>query len=200
VQGLLVAARSREVSPWLESDVEFVRACADLAAVALQHAALRSRLGVLSAAPSEIHPRLEQEVLLRRLVESAITLTRATAGMAGLREGAELVCRERRRAGEWEPLELRLGPNRGLAGWCWANRVPCVANEAAQDPRADADLTRALGIESALAVPILNREGEVMGFLELHNKAAGVPFAEDDIALSCSLAHHAALALELRQR
>jgi GAF domain-containing protein len=200
VQGLLVAARSRELAPWSESDVEFLRASADLAAVALQHAALRSRLAVLSASPSEIHPRLDPEALLRRLVESAMTLTRATAGMAGLREGAGMVCRERWRAGEWEPLELRILPDQGLAGWCWANRVPCVANEADQDPRADFDLTRLLGVSSALAVPILDRDGDVTGFLELHNKAAGIPFGEEDIALACSLAHHAALALELRRR
>lgn len=200
VQGLLVAARARELPPWAESEVEFLRGAADLAAVTLQHASLRSRFGVLLAAPSEIHPRLETDVLLRRLVDSAATLTRAAGGMAGLREGNEMVCRERRRGGEWEPLELRLPPGRGLAGWCRANRVPCVANEASQDPRADVDLTRALGIESALAVPILNRDGEVIGFMELHNKAAGVPFGEDDIAMACSLAHHAALALELKER
>ncbi|HKY32791.1 MAG TPA: GAF domain-containing protein [Candidatus Polarisedimenticolia bacterium] len=195
-EGLLTAARDTRRPDWTEGDQEFIRAAADLAAVALRHAALLRRLNLLTAAAEELNSRQDISGLLRRLAEAAMTGTGATMGMAGLRENGRLACREMRRGGSWEAAAIAVEPGRGLPGWSWEHRVPCMANDAAGDPRADQELVRRLGIVSALSVPIVSRDGDVVGFFELHNKAAGAPFTDDDVRFASTLAHHAALAVE----
>jgi len=197
--GLLIAARAPEAG-WHEAEVEFLHAAADLAAAALQHAFTRHQLSVLCSFSSELQARAEPSVRLRRVVESAMQVTRATGGLAGLREGDLLVSRERRVKDAWIPLELRFARGQGLVGWCWTNRVPCVSSEATQDPRADVDLKRRLGVSTAMTVPILDRAGDVIGFFELHDKPGGVPFTEEDLRLARCLAQQAALALEAELR
>jgi len=200
VEGLLVACRPVELPPWNEADVEFLRTASDLAAVAIQHAAVRHRLHVLSSAAAEINSRLELGDLLRRLTESAMLVTQSTMAVAGMREGDEMVCRDLCRHGAWERIDLRFDRRRGLPGWSWTNRVGCIANEAISDPRADAALVRAHGVRNALTVPIVDRDGDVLGFFELYNRAAGSSYDEEDLQIATALAHHAALALELRSR
>ena len=193
--GLLIAARASDAG-WHEAEVEFLHAAADLAAAALQHAFTRHQLGVLCSFPSELQARAEASVLLRRLVEAGMQVTRATGGLAGLREGDLLVSRERRVKDAWAPLELRFSRGQGLVGWCWVNRVPCVSSDAPHDPRADVELKRRLGVITAMTVPIVDHAGDVIGFIELHDKPGGVPFTDEDIRLGRCLTHQAALALQ----
>ena len=199
VLGLLAAARVSELPPWSDEEIEYLRAAADLAAVAIQHSALRSHLRRLSAAAAGINSRMELAELLRGLTEAAMSITQSAMGMAGLRDGDEMVCREACLAGRWTPIDVRFTRDRGLPGWSWTNRVPCIANDAASDPRADPALIEAHGIRSALTVPIVSRDGEVLGFFEMHNKTAGARYGEEDTHLASALAHLAALALEVRR-
>jgi len=199
VIGMLVSARVPEMGPWRDDEVEYLRTAADITAVAIQHGSMRLRLRILAAAVAEINSPRELPALMRHLTEAAMMATHARAGLAGVREGDEMVCREILRAGVWEPADLHFTRQRGLAGWCWANRAPCVANDAPADPRGDVDLIRALDVFSAMTVPIVRGDGCVLGFFELHNKAAAAPFAEDDVQFTVTLAHHAALALELKR-
>jgi len=196
VMGLLAAVRSRELPAWSEEEVEFLRAAADLAAVAIQHAALRSQLRVMASMSAEINSRLGPRALLRRLTEAAMSLTQSSLGMSGSLEGGEaLVCREVCRDGTWESVELRFARGQGMPGWAWANRAPCLANDARSDPRAQPDLVLRFSIRSALTIPIVNRDGEVVGFFEMHDKAAGAPYGDEDVHLVSALAHQAALSL-----
>lgn len=199
VIGLLVAGRPRELPAWSEEEVEFLRAAGDICAVAIQHAALRAHLRVITATAMEINSPLGLRDLLRRLTEAAMSVTRSAVGMIGVLEGDDLVCRESCRAGVWAPVELRYAPNEGLPGWSRANRAACVSNDIRNDPRAAQQRGPGPDVRSALILPIVNRDGDVLGFFELQNKAAGVPYGEEDVHLASSLAHHAALALEVRR-
>jgi len=199
VVGLLVSARVSEMGPWRDDEVECLHAAADITAVAIQHAAIRARLRILAAAVAEINSPRDMPALMRHLTEAAMLVTHARMATAGVREGDEMVCREICREGAWEPIDVRFSRQRGLPGWSWTNRAPCLCNDAPGDPRGDAELIRRFGVLSALTVPIVGRDGEVIGFFELHNKAAGAPFGEEDLQFTATLAHHAALALELRK-
>ncbi len=199
IVGILVSARVRELGAWRDDEVEFLRAAADSTAVAIQHASVRGRLRLLSTAAARLNSTMELDAFLRHLVEAAMRATQARTAMAGVREGDRMVCRELCRDGIWEPAEVRFSKDQGLAGWSWANRAPCISHDAPNDPRGDAGIVRQLGIDSVLCVPIVRCDGEVLGFLELINKSAGAPFAEEDVQFTATLAHHAALALELRK-
>ena len=199
VTGILVAARHPELPAWTEDEIEFLRTAADIAAVAVQHAAMRSHIRTLSAVAAEINSHIDMASLLRRLTEAAMMVTQSTMGVSGLREGDEMVCREMRRQGRWERIDVRFTRDRGLPGWVWTNRVPYIANDAAADRRADSGLVASHGVRSALTVPIVDAGGEVLGFFEMQNKAAGIPYDEEDVHLASALAHHAAVALEARK-
>ncbi len=195
VAGFLLTARSAELPDWSESDVEFVVAAADLAAVALQHAGMRSVLRGLASTAAELNSPLKLATLLRKMTEAAMLCTQSTMGLSGVREGDLMICRELRRRGSWEPVDLRFDRERGLPGWSWTHRAPCIANEAATDPRADRSFVDRYGVRSALSVPIVDRAGEVLGFFELHNKAAGIPYGDEDVQLATALAHMTAMGL-----
>lgn len=195
VAGLLLAVRPNDLPDWSDGDIEFLVAAADMAAVALQHAEMRSILKGLASSAAELNSPVKLAVLLRKMTEAAMLFTQSTMGLNGLRDGDLMICRELKRGGKWEPVDLRFDANRGLPGWSWTHRAPCIANEAASDPRADGSLMKRYGVQSALTVPIVNRNGEVLGFFELHNKAAGVPYGDQDVQLATALAHMAAMAL-----
>jgi GAF domain-containing protein len=58
---------------------------------------------------------------------------------------------------------------------------------------------RALGFRSLIDVPIHNRQGQLLGCFELHNKENGQPFDEADQQMLEGLAASAAIALENAQ-
>jgi len=191
-------ARHAQLPAWSDEEIELLRTAADIAAVAVQHAAMRSHIRTLSAVAAEINSHIDLAALLRRLTEAAMIVTQSTMGVSGLREGDEMVCREMRRQGRWDCIDVRFTRDRGLPGWAWTNRVPCIANDAAADRRADSGLIAQYGVHSALTVPIVDADGEVLGFFELQNKAAGIPYDDEDVHLVSALAHHAAVALNGR--
>ena len=197
--GLLVVARPRALPAWSDEEVEFLRAAADLAAVALQHATMRSQLRIILAAGAEFNSRLAPRDLLRRLTEAAMSVTHSMMGVAGLVEGDEMICRELCQCGSWSQVDVRFARGQGLPGWVWAYRAPCIANDAAGDPRATPEMVERFGVRSALTIPIINRDGEVLGFFGMHNKAAGAPYDGEDVSLATALANHAAMALDLTE-
>ncbi|HET6373337.1 MAG TPA: GAF domain-containing protein [Candidatus Polarisedimenticolia bacterium] len=197
VIGLIVAARPEQLPSFCEEEVEFLRAAADIAAVAVQHATLGAQLRALATAAAVLSTRTDTRTLARRLTEAVLSVTQSTMGLLALREGDDLVCREIRRPVAWEPAAITFGQGIGLVGWSWVNRVPCIANDAASDPRADAEHVAAHRIRSALAVPIVDADGEVMGVFELHNKTAGIAYGDPDILLASAVAHYAAVCLHV---
>src|SRR5262249_13976900 len=150
-----------DLPAWSEEEIEFLRSAADITAVAMQHAAIRSHVRALSASAAGINARAGEQVLLKRLTEAAVSVTGSTIGTAGVREGDQMVSRHLWRRGEWEAVEARFSSGQGLVGWCWSHRAPCIANEAAADPRTDQALVASWGIRSALVLPILDPEGQV---------------------------------------
>lgn len=193
--GVLAASRPSGLPRWPEAEVEFLHAAADLAAVAIQHAALRARMRILSATAAQLGAARTAAQVMRTLTEAAVGLTRSRAGLACLLEGEELVCREALRDGRWEPLQARFARETGLAGWSWAHRAPCIADGAEREPRAERALLAAWGIRSALAAPILDRGGDVLGVFEVFEKGGDAPYTEEDVHALATVAHHAALAL-----
>jgi GAF domain-containing protein len=199
VVGLLAAARPPALPAWSEEEVEFLRTAADILATAMQHRTMRSHIRALSASAAGFNAGGDQQILLRRLAEAAIAVTGSNMGTVGLVEGSELIFRELWRRGRWEPADMRFEQDRGLAGWCWTNRVPCVVRDAATDVRIDPIVVSSWGVRSALAVPLLTLEGKAIGILELFNRVAGAAYGEEEVSLASALSQHAAMALALRE-
>lgn len=154
------------------------------------------QLEALAKASQQVNTVLEVPVILRTMVSSAMALVDATAGMAGLLVDDEMIFSEYNRHDEWRPVQFRFNRGQGVAGHIIQSPLPYYANQAAQDDVVSKSLRQELALDNLACVPLLNRHGELLGCIELHNTVGRRPFDDHDIAMLQGLAASAAIALE----
>jgi PAS domain S-box-containing protein len=120
-----------------------------------------------------LNSRLDVDELLDDLVREATSLVDAEGGWAGLRTPEGMTIRNALVGARETALAWSWPPGRGLAGRLIDDPTPCLTNDAGSDPRVTRELAERFSIRSALAVPILDAHGEVIGFFEIHNRRAG---------------------------
>ncbi|MBI3670282.1 MAG: GAF domain-containing protein, partial [Acidobacteria bacterium] len=163
---------------------------------------------------------------LRRAVQELSSIVEATKLLNATRDLAELIdiilriatrqtgadrgtvfLVDRRRDEIWslvglglEQEEIRLPSSKGIAGWVARHGKTVSLENAYQDPRFEPDVDRRLGYltRSILCLPIRNKDGEIVGVLQLLNKRSGLFHAADQRFL-LALSVHVALALENAQ-
>jgi putative methionine-R-sulfoxide reductase with GAF domain len=105
------------------------------------------------------------QAALQLLAERAQFIAGASGAMIALLESGHVICRAS--AG---PTALHVGTQlqveAGLTGECLRQRQLLRCDDAEQDPRANREGCRALGIRSVMAMPLV-RDGEVAGVFEL---------------------------------
>ncbi|HEY7295433.1 MAG TPA: ATP-binding protein, partial [Dehalococcoidia bacterium] len=143
-----------------------------------------------------LHASLDLETLLDRLVREALHLVGAEGGCAGLRSGDGMVCRGYVRRSAVLPLVYRWQPGQGLPGWLLLHKVPYLTNDASTDAQIVPALRELLGIRSALSTPILDDQGEVLGFFELHNALDAAGFTTADQEKLVAISQMAAIAIQ----
>jgi len=96
-----------------------------------------------------------------------------------------------------ESSEIRLPVGKGLAGSVAATGDMIILHDAYADPRFDRSSDDKSGFQtrSMLCVPIKNRDGKVVGVLQLLNKKSG-KFGTKDVDFLESLSEHMAIAME----
>lgn len=94
-------------------------------------------------------------------------------------------------------LAIRLPIGKGLAGTVAATGEPLILLDAYADPRFDRSQDQRSGFRtrSMLCVPIRNRDGRVVGVLQLLNKKTG-SFGPHDLEFLAAISEHMAIALE----
>lgn len=99
-----------------------------------------------------------------------------------------------------EKREIRLPIGRGIAGWVAREGNPVRVEDASADPRFDPEVDRDFKYRTRelIALPIRNKEGEIVGVLEVLNRPAGPFSAANESALS-HLCVYVAVALEKAQ-
>jgi putative methionine-R-sulfoxide reductase with GAF domain len=87
------------------------------------------------------------------IAERAQALTRASGAAIALKKGNEIVCRAR--TGRTAPdLGVRLQTDSGLSAQCVRTGEVVLCHDAEEDPHADHDTCRHLGVRSVLAAPL----------------------------------------------
>ncbi|HEX8090627.1 MAG TPA: GAF domain-containing protein, partial [Blastocatellia bacterium] len=155
----------------------------------------RRQLEIVLRASQCFNTILDIPAVLRTLVASAMEMVEARAGMCGLPERGQLVFTEYNEDGSVRPIDLCFKRGEGVAGHVMETRRPYVCNDAARDAHVSAELQRAFGFHSLLAIPVFNPRGELAACLELHDKEAGRTFNEHDVAVLEGLAANAGVAL-----
>jgi sigma-B regulation protein RsbU (phosphoserine phosphatase) len=166
--------------------------------------ALAERRGAMKELSSiiEATKKLNSTLDLGELIH--IILQIATRQTGAERGTVFLVDRERKEI--WslvglglEQQVIRLPADRGIAGWVAREGSAVRLENAYDDPRFEPDIDRRLGFRTRqlLCLPIRNEGGDIIGVLQLLNKAEG--FTGEDEAFLDALSAHVALALEKAQ-
>jgi len=176
--------------------------------------ALRQRtleLTLLDRVGQEFTAALDLQQVTEQLLRAVTELVGAEGASVWLGEETPegwLVCRTAYHHGQKRtPINLRLRPGQGIAGWVAQNEESTIVPNVQDDPRFFPGIDEQTGFRtsSLLAVPLWTRD-RVIGVLEVVNKLDG-GFDGDDCALVETLAASAAIAMDnarlvetLRQR
>ena len=131
--------------------------------------------------------------LLDALVSGAMALLGCPAGFAGLQRPEGVVTRTLLRGEETLPFEHLWRPGDGIPGTCALTKRIYLANDLADDPHTDPTV-RALGARCMMCAPVVDAEGQVLGFFALLDKEDR--FNAGDRQVVGALASHVAMALE----
>ncbi len=154
------------------------------------------QLTILSSAAVKVNAVLNVSEILRTLVTTGIELVGASAGTVGLIENGVLLFKEYNKDGDFIPIDVRFAPGQGTPGFVVSTKRSRISNDSKHDPLAIRELHDKLGIYNVIDVPIVNREGEVLGAFAIHNSKDGKRFSESDVEMLEGLAASAAVALE----
>ena len=162
------------------------------------------QLEILSRTSQHINAVLDVPVILRTLVTAAIELVDATAGTAGLMADGKMFFREYNRDGKAIPIDYAFKPGEGMCACLATAHKTYICNDAEKDPHITPEMRKAFDLYNLINVPIISREGDLIGCLEIHNKKDHRAFDAQDVFMLQGLAASAAIALEnataLRQR
>jgi|GEM_PF-3338560 len=154
------------------------------------------QLESLALANQRINENLEVPAVMRALVESALELTNASDGAAGMIKDGQMVFTEYYKSGTWIPIDFSFPPGYGVPGWVIDNKAPYLSNDARNDPQVIQEIREQLGFYNLVDTPILSANGELIGCFEIHNTRDRRPFDEQDVSLLKGLSANAAVAIQ----
>lgn len=164
---------------------------------------LNRNLALLSMVGQELTAKLDLQEIMNLLLQAVTETIGAEGSSVWLEDkasGGGVICKAaysytRQRS----PVNLRLRPGQGIAGWVIQKGESAVIAFVRDDPRFSPEIDQEIGFHtrSMLAVPLWAR-GSVIGVLEVINKING-GFNANDRAVVETLAASAAIAIDNAQ-
>ncbi|MCM0081515.1 PAS domain S-box protein [Geomonas sp. Red32] len=137
---------------------------------------------------------LEVDDILDGLVRAAVAMAGAEGGIAALCASDGLSGFRRIAGGQLATPDSHWSPGDPIPGRILTTPLPHLCNDVGNDPAVDAQLAARYGVTSLIGTPIHDAGGQMIGFLELHNKKDGTGFTRFDQDQLASAAQIAALA------
>ncbi len=153
----------------------------------------------LLALSHRLNATLDLNEVLETLVAEAIRLTDAEGGCTGLNVNGEFVMDTYYYEGKSYALPRRWPPGRGIPGWVLAQRETYVTADAQNDPVGTPDMIKRFGLDTILAAPVIDSQGNVLAFFEVADKRGDAGFNEDDRTRLVGLSQIAAIAIKNAQ-
>lgn len=149
-------------------------------------------LNTLYSIGRSVTSRLDLEVVLPRVVEAAVFLTRAEEGVLLLLdpETGELMLRAAKNVDEKQARQFRLKVQDSLAGQVFRSGEPLLITEG--QPK----VVTGYLVHSLIYAPLRTPERGIFGLLGVMNREKPRSFTLHDVRLLCALADYAAIALE----
>jgi putative methionine-R-sulfoxide reductase with GAF domain len=144
----------------------------------------------------DLREEIYGDILLEKILDNAMSITKADAGSILLLEDNKLVFKIVR--GEKAPklLGTTIEKGSGIAGWVAESGKSVRISDVTSDKRFNSDIDAVIGYttKSVLGVPLIAR-AEVIGVLELLNRKDGRPFRQRDEEIISYLAGQAAISI-----
>jgi signal transduction histidine kinase/putative methionine-R-sulfoxide reductase with GAF domain len=157
------------------------------------------QLSTLNEITRQLTSTLEQEPLLRNILENAVSILNCEAGTLFLMDEptGDLIFRVTVGPVATNLLGQRLQAGMGVVGRAVQSRAPVIENDAQHSSAHFEGADRQTGFVSRrlLAVPMQIKD-RVLGVIEVINRRDGLPFVEDDQNLLTAFAGQAAVAME----
>jgi signal transduction histidine kinase len=157
------------------------------------------QLSILNEITRQLTSTLEQEPLLRNILENAVNILNCEAGTLFLMDEptGDLIFRVTTGPVAGNLLGQRLPAGTGIAGRAMQLRAPIIENDGQRSPTRYEVPDKQTGFisKSLLAVPMQIKD-RVLGVIEVINRKDGLPFVEDDQNLLTAFAGQAAVAIE----
>ncbi|MFN3763356.1 MAG: response regulator, partial [Anaerolineae bacterium] len=149
-------------------------------------------LNTLYSIGRSVTSRLDLEVVLTRVVEAAVFLTRAEEGVLLLLDPQtdELILRAAKNVDEAQARQLRLKVEDSLAGQVFRSGEPLLITEG------QSKVVTGYMVHSLIYAPLRTPERGIFGLLGVMNRDKPRSFNPHDVRLLCALADYAAIALE----
>jgi signal transduction histidine kinase len=203
---LSIGSRDPTVS-YTKAQLNLLQAIADQTVGAIVKARLlhetqqrAHQLSTLNEITRQLTSTLEQEPLLRNILENAVSILNCEAGTLFLmdEQTGDLIFRVTVGQVATNLLGQRLQAGAGVAGRAVQTRSPVIENDSQRSTSIRFDGTdKQTGFtsRSLLAVPMQIKD-RVLGVIEVVNRKDGLPFVEDDQNLLTAFAGQAAVAIE----
>lgn len=162
--------------------------------------AWRSRqLELLLSSIRQINTVLKIPAVMRTLIKTALALTGATSGIAGIMINGKMVFREFYQRDKLIPFDHTYESGSGIPGWIMEKRKPYISNDAQHDTIVTPEIRKELGFYNFAGVPIFDWNGKLLGCFIIHDTEDRRPFTERDVEILEGLAAGAAVAIENSQ-
>jgi len=154
------------------------------------------KLNMLVQASKTVNSTLDINKLLGLILDTATRATRADRGTVYLLGDSNKEIWSEVAQGE-DMVQIRLPIGKGLAGYVAKTGQVVNIADAYKDSRFDRDIDRVSGYRTrnVLCMAMCNKEGKIIGVIQLLNKAEGA-FTRDDESFIDALSVHAAIAVE----
>jgi PAS domain S-box-containing protein len=144
----------------------------------------------------KLNATLDVGELLHTLVGESLRLIGAEAGCAALVSECGLFCHNYLRGEEVIPLNECWELEQGLPLWLLLNKTAYLSNDAAAEDRFDRRLWDRFQVRQVLAAPMQDKQGELIGSVEIHNKRDGSAFDEVDQQKVLAVSQVASVAIQ----
>lgn len=154
------------------------------------------KLNMLVQASKTVNSTLDINELLGLILETATRATRADRGTVYLLDEANKEIWSEVAQGE-DMIQIRLPIGKGIAGYTAKTGQIVNIADAYKDSRFDPEIDRISRYKThnVLCMGMRNKEGKIIGVIQLLNKAEG-PFTREDESVIDALSVHAAIAVE----
>jgi len=155
----------------------------------------RDRLDNVLSITKDLREEVYGDVILDKIMDYSLSMTRSDAGSILLLENNDLVFRVAKGQRASDIVGKTIPKDKGIAGWIVESGQPVRIADVKKDERFNADIDALTGYEtkSVLCVPLMMRTG-VIGVLELLNKKDGF-YTDRDEEVIKYLADQAAISL-----